>query len=45
MSNAGNCYNAGQFCRNADAGRTTHAGNGRIIKCTYSSGANRWVYV
>lgn len=43
-SNAGNCYNAGQFCRNADVGRSTHAGNGRLIYCRSDGSRNRWNY-
>ncbi|MCX4827506.1 hypothetical protein OG746_01970 [Streptomyces sp. NBC_01016] len=43
VSSAGNCYSAGQFCRNADVGSTTHAENGRIIKCASDGSRNRWV--
>lgn len=43
-SNAGNCYHAGQFCRNADVGATTTDAAGRRIACGYSAGANRWHY-
>ncbi|MCX5533084.1 hypothetical protein OG785_21310 [Streptomyces sp. NBC_00006] len=43
VSSAGNCYSAGQFCRNADVGSTTHAENGRIIKCAPDGSRNRWV--
>ncbi|NEB73966.1 hypothetical protein G3I40_01725, partial [Streptomyces sp. SID14478] len=43
VSNAGNCYSAGQFCRNADAGSTTHAANGRVIKCVADGSRHRWV--
>ncbi|MGR4879212.1 hypothetical protein ACIPUC_07255 [Streptomyces sp. LARHCF249] len=44
VSNAGNCYNAGQFCRKADVGRSTHAANGRIIHCRDDGGQPRWGY-
>ncbi|GAA3279903.1 hypothetical protein [Streptomyces lavendulae] len=44
VSNAGNCYNAGQFCRKADVGRSTHAGNGRMISCRQDGGQPRWGY-
>lgn len=43
-SNAGNCYHAGQFCRNADVGATTTDAAGRAITCSYEAGANRWHY-
>ncbi|WP_328739936.1 hypothetical protein OHA91_23285 [Streptomyces erythrochromogenes] len=44
VSNAGNCYNAGQFCRKADLGRSTHAGNGRMIHCRLDGTQPRWQY-
>ncbi|MGP9022891.1 hypothetical protein ACT1U9_31370 [Streptomyces sp. BR1] len=44
VSNAGNCYNAGQFCRKADLGRSTHAANGREIYCRIVSGRPHWQY-
>ncbi|MEU9110571.1 hypothetical protein AB0D04_01920 [Streptomyces sp. NPDC048483] len=44
VSNAGNCYSAGQFCRNADVGAHTHAANGRIIYCRDEGNYNRWNY-
>src|SRR5262249_35380506 len=43
-SNAGNCYQAGQFCRSTDVGATTTNAAGREITCSYESGANRWHY-
>ncbi|MFD0023145.1 hypothetical protein [Streptomyces sp. NPDC058382] len=43
-SNAGNCYRAGQFCRNADVGATTTDAAGRAITCGFKSNANRWHY-
>ncbi|MEU9147748.1 hypothetical protein [Streptomyces sp. NPDC048349] len=44
VSNAGNCYSAGQYCRKADVGRSTHAANGRIIHCRDDGGQPRWGY-
>ncbi|WNO75469.1 MULTISPECIES: hypothetical protein [unclassified Streptomyces] len=45
VSNAGNCYSAGQFCRNSDHGAVTTNASGTKIKCTYSSNAWRWTYI
>ena len=45
VSSSGNCYSAGQFCRNSDHGATTTTASGAAIKCTYSSNAWRWSYV
>ncbi|MFE4253024.1 hypothetical protein ACFRU3_26635 [Streptomyces sp. NPDC056910] len=42
VSNAGNCYSAGQFCRNSDHGAVTTNEGGTRIKCVYSSNAWRW---
>ncbi|MFB6619286.1 hypothetical protein ACFCV9_34535 [Streptomyces sp. NPDC056367] len=44
VSNAGNCYKAGQFCRKADLGRSTHAANGRLIYCRMDGTQPRWQY-
>ncbi|MFE9953312.1 hypothetical protein ACFYRJ_38590 [Streptomyces sp. NPDC005531] len=44
VSNAGNCYQAGQFCRNSDHGALTTTASGARIKCTYSANAWRWTY-
>jgi hypothetical protein len=44
VSNAGNCYSAGQFCRNSDHGAVTTNEGGTRIKCVYSSNAWRWTY-
>ncbi|MEU2085176.1 hypothetical protein ABZ569_25355 [Streptomyces albus] len=44
VSNSGNCYSAGQFCRNSDHGATTSTASGRTIKCTYSANSWRWTY-
>ncbi|MGW2249968.1 hypothetical protein ACWCXH_07180 [Kitasatospora sp. NPDC001660] len=41
-SNAGNCYAAGQFCRDADLGRSTHDADGRVITCRMVSGKPHW---
>ncbi|MGW1174632.1 hypothetical protein ACWD4P_13030 [Kitasatospora sp. NPDC002543] len=41
-SNAGNCYEAGQFCRNADLGKSTHDAAGRVISCRMVSGKPHW---
>ncbi|MFF9489130.1 hypothetical protein [Streptomyces sp. NPDC014676] len=43
-SNAGNCYQAGQYCRNSDHGATTTTAGGTRITCSYSSNAWRWSY-
>ncbi|THA70742.1 hypothetical protein E6P78_09270 [Streptomyces sp. A0958] len=43
-SNAGNCYSAGQFCRNSDHGALTTTAAGARIKCSYSGSAWRWTY-
>ncbi|GAA2571078.1 hypothetical protein GCM10010304_06830 [Streptomyces roseoviolaceus] len=44
VSNSGNCYQAGQFCRNSDHGAATTTAGGTRITCTYSANAWRWVY-
>lgn len=36
--------NAGQFCKNAEAGLTTTANNGRRVTCTLESGRYHWAY-
>ncbi|MFJ3301643.1 hypothetical protein ACIPSA_00720 [Streptomyces sp. NPDC086549] len=43
-SNAGNCYQAGQYCRNSDHGAVTTTAGGTSIRCSYSSGGWRWTY-
>ncbi|MGI5353438.1 hypothetical protein ACQEU8_35460 [Streptomyces sp. CA-250714] len=45
VSNSGNCYSAGQLCRNSDHGATTSTADGRKIKCARSSNAWRWTYL
>ncbi|MFJ3796178.1 hypothetical protein ACIPSJ_07805 [Streptomyces sp. NPDC090088] len=45
VSNAGNCYSAGQFCRNSDHGAVTTTAGGVKIECAYSSNAWRWTYI
>ncbi|RLU81328.1 hypothetical protein CTZ27_32830 [Streptomyces griseocarneus] len=42
LSNAGNCYKAGQFCRSGDVGASTHDAHGRLITCGAGSGRPRW---
>lgn len=44
VSNAGNCYQAGQFCRNSDHGSLTTTASGARIRCSYSANAWRWTY-
>ncbi|MET8626862.1 hypothetical protein ABZW30_24395 [Kitasatospora sp. NPDC004669] len=41
-SSAGNCYAAGQFCRNDDLGKSTHDAGGRVIYCRMVSGKPHW---
>ncbi|WP_405915672.1 hypothetical protein [Streptomyces sp. NBC_00728] len=43
-SNAGNCYSAGQYCRNSDHGASTTTAGGTRITCAYRSGGWRWSY-
>ncbi|MEU5346842.1 hypothetical protein AB0H18_39520 [Streptomyces sp. NPDC020766] len=45
VSNSGNCYSAGQFCRNSDHGATTTTAAGARIKCAFSAKAWRWTSV
>ncbi|MEU8546421.1 hypothetical protein AB0C81_05370 [Streptomyces roseoverticillatus] len=42
-SSAGNCYKAGQYCRTADVGASTHDVRGRLMSCG-GSGKPRWHY-
>ncbi|QNP71714.1 hypothetical protein IAG44_21315 [Streptomyces roseirectus] len=44
VSNSGNCYSAGQYCRNKDHGATTTNASGTPITCAYRSNAWRWTY-
>lgn len=44
VSNSGNCYQAGQFCRNSDHGARTTTASGAPITCAYRSNAWRWTY-
>ncbi|MFH9798374.1 hypothetical protein [Streptomyces virginiae] len=45
LSNAGNCYKAGQICRKADIGSSGRDANGRAIHCRQdSSVGQRWGY-
>ncbi|MEV4434822.1 hypothetical protein [Streptomyces sp. NPDC049585] len=41
-SSAGNCYKAGQFCRKADVGATTHDATGRLLTCGGDGSRPRW---
>ncbi|MFE3068700.1 hypothetical protein [Streptomyces sp. NPDC059247] len=45
LSNAGNCYKAGQICRKADVGTSGRSADGRAIHCREDSGVGqRWGY-
>ncbi|WP_327264952.1 hypothetical protein OG444_29030 [Streptomyces sp. NBC_01232] len=45
LSNAGNCYKAGQICRKADVGTSGRDAGGRTIHCRKdSSVGQRWGY-
>ncbi|WP_079155704.1 hypothetical protein [Streptomyces ambofaciens] len=44
VSNSGNCYQAGRFCRNSDYGAATTTAGGTRITCTYSATAWRWIH-
>ncbi|HEX2903592.1 MAG TPA: hypothetical protein VHO01_09075 [Jatrophihabitans sp.] len=41
LTNGGNCYEPGEFCRKSDHGRTGVAGDGRSISCVNNNGW-RW---
>jgi hypothetical protein len=41
-TSSGNCYRAGEFCPEADAGMTGVAGNGEVIVCKLVSGRYHW---
>ena len=41
LTNGGNCYEPGEFCRTSDHGVTGVAGDGKAIKCEYNNGW-RW---
>jgi hypothetical protein len=43
VSNSGNCYEAGQYCRNGDHGASTTDAGGAGITCAYRNGW-RWTY-
>jgi hypothetical protein len=44
-ANTGNCYNAGEFCRPSDVGKSTTDAAGRAITCGYESGSRpHWHY-
>jgi hypothetical protein len=41
LTNGGNCYESGEYCRNADHGASGVAGDGEAITCEYNNGW-RW---
>jgi len=41
-SNSGNCYAAGEFCRQGDLGKTTTDADGQMITCVMESGRAHW---
>jgi hypothetical protein len=41
LTNGGNCYEPGEFCRKSDHGATGVAGDGKRIVCAYNNGW-RW---
>lgn len=41
LTNGGNCYEPGEYCRNSDHGATGIAGDGKHISCEYNNGW-RW---
>jgi hypothetical protein len=41
LTNSGNCYEPGEYCRNSDHGMIGRAGNGETIICRYNNGW-RW---
>ncbi|MFE2962087.1 hypothetical protein ACFXKC_00060 [Streptomyces sp. NPDC059340] len=41
VSNSGNCYEAGQYCRNSDHGASTTDAGGAGITCAYRNGWRR----
>lgn len=41
LTNGGNCYEPGEFCRHSDEGMSGVAGNGEAIKCEDNDGL-RW---
>jgi hypothetical protein len=45
-ADSGNCYNAGEFCRKADVGKSTTDAAGRSITCSYEDGDKQphWHY-
>lgn len=42
LTNAGNCYAAGEFCRNGDLGKSTTDADGEAINCVMESGRPHW---
>ena len=41
LTNGGNCYEPGEYCRNSDHGASGIAGDGKSITCAYNNGW-RW---
>jgi hypothetical protein len=41
LTNGGNCYEPGEFCRDSDHGVTGLAGDGKVITCEDNDGW-RW---
>lgn len=42
LTSGGNCYRAGEYCRNSDHGMTGVAGNGEAIVCSGTGSRWRW---
>jgi hypothetical protein len=42
LSNEGNCYSAGEYCRRADLNNTTTDADGRAMTCVMESGRPHW---
>jgi hypothetical protein len=42
VSNAGNCYAAGEFCRQRDLGKSTTDADSESIICVMESGRPHW---
>ncbi|WP_143120633.1 hypothetical protein [Actinacidiphila alni] len=45
LAPSGNHYAAGQFCKKAHLGLTTHDAHGAVIKCERDGSYNRWTHV
>lgn len=44
LTNEGHCPVAGQFCRNADLGKSTTNADGREIDCVQDGARGHWEY-